>query len=130
MINTAVIMGRLTADPELRTSTSKLSVVVFDVAVDRNYIGSDGTHATDFIHCVAWRKTAEHISQHFRRGQMIAIKGALQTRTYTEKHGVNRSVMELVAEHVSFCGDKKTSIVQGAQMQFDNESGVEDDLPF
>ena len=81
-INTAVIMGRLTADPELKTTASGLSVLSFSVAVDRNYQKEGEEKAVDFINVVAWRKTAEFVSKYFHKGSMIAVDGSIQTRKF------------------------------------------------
>ncbi len=109
MINTVVIMGRLTADPELKTTQSGLSVTSFTVAVDRGYADKDGNRPTDFINCVAWRQTAEFITKYFRKGSMIAIVGSIQQRSYTDKEGNKRYVFEILAEKASFCGSKSES---------------------
>lgn len=102
-INNATIMGRLTADPELRTTDSGLSVTSFCVAVDRPMTKDK----TDFIDCVAWRQTAEFVTRYFHKGSMIAVQGAIQTRNYDDKNGNKRTAVEIVAGNVSFCGEKK-----------------------
>ena len=106
MLNIVVIMGRLTADPELKTTNSGNSVTSFTVAVDRNF-AKDGNRETDFINVVAWRSTAEFICKYFRKGQMIAINGSLQQRSYEDKNGNKRTAYEVVAQQVSFCGGKQ-----------------------
>ena len=108
-INTAVIMGRLTADPELKTTASGLSVLSFSVAVDRNYQKEGEEKAVDFINIVAWRKTAEFISKYFHKGSMIAVEGSIQTRKYEDKDGNKRTAFEILANTVSFCG-KEASV--------------------
>lgn len=108
MLNTAIIMGRLTADPELRTTQTGLSVTSFTVAVDRNYKSGD-ERQTDFINVVAWRGTADFVSRYFKKGQMIAVQGSIQTRNYEDKNGNKRTAVEIVAENVSFCGSKTES---------------------
>ena len=105
MINCINIMGRLTAEPELKVTTNGTNVTTFTVAVDRQY--SKGEKQTDFIPVTAWRGTADFISKYFRKGQMIAVQGSLQTRKYQDKEGHNRTAFEVVASEVSFCGDKK-----------------------
>lgn len=106
MINSAVIMGRLTADPELRTTSSNISFIRFSVAVDRAYQRQGTERQTDFINVVAWRQTADFISKYFRKGQMIAVQGSIQTGSYEDKNGNKRSTFEIVADNVSFCGSK------------------------
>lgn len=105
MINSAVIMGRLTADPELRQTQSGISVARFSVAVERPY-SKDGERQTDFLDVVAWRNTADFVCRYFVKGQMIAISGSIQARTYTDRDGNRRKSVEIVADGVSFCGDK------------------------
>lgn len=115
MLNCAVIMGRLTADPELKTTNSGLSVTSFCVAVDRRYQKDGEERQADFINVVAWRQTAEFICKYFCKGQMIAVQGAIQTRNYEDKNGNKRTAVEIVAENVSFCGSKSESDGQQTQ---------------
>lgn len=109
MLNCVVIMGRLVADPELRTTTSGLSVATFRVAVDRRYQKNSEEKQTDFISCVAWREKADFVSQWFRKGSMIAVQGTLQSRSYEDKNGMKRTAYEVVADNISFCGSKAES---------------------
>lgn len=103
MINNVVLMGRLTADPELRTSQSGVSYIRFSVAVERPYSkGKDKT--TDFINCVAWRQTAEFIDKYFVKGQMIALVGSLRTDSYTNKDGAKVNTVDVNVDNVSFTG--------------------------
>lgn len=111
MINSIVLMGRLTADPELRTTQSGKSVVSFSVAVDRDF-QQNGEKQADFIGVVAWGKTAEFIDKYFREGRMIAVVGRIQTRTYTDKDGNKRKAVEVVADKVSFTGEKADTAAQ------------------
>ena len=104
MLNCAVIMGRLTSDPELRKTPSGVSVTRFTVAVDRAYKQGEERKA-DFINVIAWRSTAEFICRNFNKGKMIAIQGAIETGSY-EKDGVKRNTFEINADNVSFCGNK------------------------
>lgn len=109
MLNCAVIMGRLTADPELRTTPNGISVTSFSVAVDRSYQRAGEDRQTDFINVVAWRNTAEFVSRYFRKGSMIAVQGSIQTRNYEDRNGNKRTAFEIVADNVSFCGSKSES---------------------
>ena len=109
MLNVAVIMGRLVADPELRHTPNDIPVCSFRVAVDRNYSGRSGEGQTDFIDVVAWRSTAEFLCKYFTKGQMIAVNGSIQTRSYEDKMGNKRTAVEIVADNVSFCGSKRES---------------------
>ena len=133
MINCINIMGRLTDTPELKITNSGTNVTTFTVAVDRQY--SKGEKQTDFIPVTAWRGTADFISKWFSKGQMIAVQGSLQTRKYQDKDGHNRTAFEVVAEQVSFCGDKKadhSNTEQPVQTSLDiNEwDDEQDELPF
>ncbi len=109
MLNVAVIMGRLVADPELRTTPNGISVTSFTVAVERDYVTSGQQRQADFIDVVAWRKTAEFVSKYFHKGSMIAIQGSIQTRMYEDKNGNKRKAVEIVADSVSFTGSKSES---------------------
>ena len=109
MINTVAIMGRLTYDPELRSTPSGVSVIRFQVAVDRSYQRAGTERQADFIDCVAWRQTADFISRCFHKGSMIAVEGSIQTQNYTDKNGNQRKSVEVVANNVSFCGSRTES---------------------
>ncbi|MBR0536161.1 MAG: single-stranded DNA-binding protein [Clostridia bacterium] len=113
MLNCAVIMGRLTADPELRQTPSGVAVTRFSVAVDRGYVKAGEERKADFINVVCWRQTAEFVTRYFSKGSMIAVQGSIQTGSY-EKDGVKRSTFEIVADNVSFCGSKSESGSNGA----------------
>ena len=114
MINSIVIMGRLTYEPELRATPSGVSVVRFQVAVDRSYQKAGEDRKTDFIDCTAWRQTAEFVCKYFHKGSMIAVVGSLQTDNYTDQNGEKRKSVQLVASQVSFCGSKAESGTTGA----------------
>ncbi len=148
MLNCAVIMGRLTADPELRTTSNNLSVVSFTVAVDRRFQSPGQEKQADFINCVAWRQTADFVSRYFRKGQMIAVQGSIQTRSYDDRNGIRRVAVEIVVDNVSFCGSKAESGASGqsdrypapasqpasyrnnGSEDFSDIEAAEDDLPF
>ena len=143
MLNCAVIMGRLVADPELRQTPSGVSVTRFRVAVDRAFVKQGEERKTDFIDVVAWRQTAEFVTRYFPKGSMIAVQGSIQTGFY-EKDGIKRNTFEIVADNVSFCGSKSESGTAGAAPRaadaapsFSNGSADDfaaladdDDLPF
>lgn len=102
MLNTVILMGRLTADPELKTTASGKSVCSFCMAVNRSYGGKDNENKTDWIDIVAWRNTAEFVCKYFRKGQMMIVEGTLQTRTWEDQNGSKRKVVEVVASNVNF----------------------------
>ena len=114
MLNKAILMGRLTRDPELRYTQSNIPVVTFSIAVDRNYSNNGGDRQTDFIDIVAWRRTAEFVSQWFTKGQMIVVVGSIQSRRWQDKNGNNRTSIEVVADEVQF-GESKRSRESGYQ---------------
>ncbi|MCD8025656.1 MAG: single-stranded DNA-binding protein [Clostridiales bacterium] len=107
MINLVVLMGRLVSDPELKTTASGISVTSFRIAVDRNYVKSGEERKADFIDIVCWRNQAEFVCKYFGKGSLIAVQGQLQTRTYQAKDGTNRYVVEVVADSVSFTGERR-----------------------
>lgn len=108
MLNKVIIMGRLTADPELRQTPNGVSTCQFTVAVDRNYTPQGGERQSDFITVVAWRQTAEFVSRYFAKGRMICVEGNLRTRTYDDKRypDVRHYVTEVYADSVYFTGEK------------------------
>jgi len=131
MLNTAIIMGRLTAAPELKATGTGVKVCAFTVAVERNSKGQDGKRQVDFIRCVAWRERAEFLTRYFSKGSMIAVQGNIQTRSYEDKNGNKREAAEIVAEQISFTGEKRDTAVPPPEPDRDfDEIGGEDDLPF
>jgi single-strand DNA-binding protein len=109
MLNHITIMGRLTRDPELRHTGSNIPVASFTLAVDRDIANKQtGEKETDFIDCVAWRKTGEFVSKYFTKGRMAVVSGRLQMRKWTDKDGNKRTSAEIVADNVYF-GDSKNS---------------------
>ena len=107
-MNKAIIIGRLTRDPEMRTTTSGINSTTFTVAVSRNYTSPNGERETDFLNCVAWRKQAENISKFCKKGTQVAVEGRIQTRSYDAQDGTKRYVTEIVADNVTFLGTKGT----------------------
>ncbi len=128
MVNCAVIMGRLVADPELRTTGSGISVTSFTVAVDRRFNRQGEERQADFIDVIAWRQTAEFICKYFRKGSMIAIQAHIQTRMYEDKNGNKRKAVELIADNVSFCGAKPETDKPSVDVGYVDIP--DDDLPF
>ena len=106
MLNTAIIMGRLTADPELKSTGGGVSVCSFTVAVDRRFKAQGEERQADFIRCVAWRQSAEFLARYFRKGSMVAVTGSIQVRNYEDKNGNRREAVELVADQISFTGER------------------------
>lgn len=106
-INISVLTGRLTADPELKTTQGGKSVCSFTIAVDSGY---GDNKITSFIPVVAWNQRAEFVSKHFNKGSQIGIEGAIQMRKYTDKDGNNRTVFEIIANNIHFVGSKSVDI--------------------
>ncbi len=142
MFNLVVLTGRLTADPELKTTANGISVTSFSIAVNRNYRSGEEPQ-TDFINIVAWRKSAEFVAKYFKKGNLIGIEGSIQTRRYTDKNGNNRTVFEVVANNVQFVESKRDNSAPVAEASepasFSNASAndfadlgdvSDDDLPF
>lgn len=115
MLNKVILMGRITHDLELKQTQSGNMFVAFSVAVERNFKDQNGERQTDFISCVAWGKTAEHICRYFSKGRMIALEGNLRTRTYDDKNGSKHYVTEVFVDSVSFTGEKADSPQSGGQ---------------
>lgn len=106
MFNCATLMGRLVADPELKTTNNGKEVATFRIAVDRSFVKQGEERKADFITIVAWGNTALFVSRYFSKGSMIAIQGRIQTRNYEDSNGNKRTAFEVVATEVSFCGSK------------------------
>lgn len=146
-LNKVVEMGRLTRDPELRATSSGVSVATFSIAVDRDFKNAEGERDTDFFDCIAWRKTAEHICRYFSKGRMAIVEGKLTTETWKDDKDKTHKATKIVVENIYF-GDSKRDgeTTQGAngftsgapsgpqQTQFSQSefTAVEDDddLPF
>lgn len=111
MLNVVAIMGRLVADPELRTTHNGNNVCSFRIACDRNYTAQGQERQTDFIDIVSWRNQAEFVAKYFQKGSLIAVDGSLQTRQYQDKNGNKRTAVEVVANNISFAGAKKAEKV-------------------
>jgi len=102
-------IGNLTKEPELQQTPSGLAVCKFTIAIARRFSNQDGTRDTDFFNCVAWRKTAELVSEYCKKGNKIAIVGALQNRSYDAKDGTKRYITEIVVDEVEFLTPKSES---------------------
>lgn len=142
MLNKVILTGRLTAAPELKTTSSGINVTTFSLAVQRNYKNGAGEYDTDFINCVAWRNQADFISRFFDKGQLITIVGALTSRRYEDSNGNKRTAFEVVVDEALFAESKRDSQANraaapefkapaeagGNDISFDEFS--DDELPF
>lgn len=108
MLNVIAIMGRLSRDPELRQTTTGKSVASFTIACSRGRKDANGKDLVDWIPVVAWEHTAEFVCKYFEKGSLIAIDGRLQSRTYKDRDGNNRTAIEIVANNANFAGSKST----------------------
>nr|DAS18914.1 MAG TPA: Single strand binding protein [Caudoviricetes sp.] len=124
MLNKVILIGRITNALELKKTENDISVIAFGIAIKRRFKDAAGEYPTDFINIVAWRSLAEFISQYFDKGQLIAIVGSIQTRTYTDREGIKRTVFEVVADEAHFVESKKTT------QQISSEVETDDILPF
>ena len=110
MFNLVVLTGRLTGQPELKTTPNGISVCTFGIAVDRAYKKGEEKE-TDFLNVVAWRERGEFVSKWFKKGSLIGIEGSIQTRKYQDKDGNNRTAFEIVANNVHFIESKRSADV-------------------
>ena len=131
MLNHVELQGRLTRDPELRMTQAGTAVASFTLAVDRDVKGQDGQRGVDFLPVVAWKGTAEFVDRNFKKGQMALVTGRIQVRSYTDKDGNQRTVTEIQANDIYFCGGKseakpETPAPKPVMVEMDDD----DDLPF
>lgn len=127
MYNHAVLIGRLTANPELKNTTTGTAVCSFTVACDRQFKGQDGERHADFINVVAWRNTAEFVAKYFAKGNPIGVAGSIQTRSYTDKDGNKRTVTEVVADRAFFVGGKENNAGKQEERHTGGNSPLVDD---
>jgi len=106
-MNKVILIGRLTRDPELRTTPNNVPVCQFTIAVDRRYSRADGQQTADFINCVAWRNQAEFLSKYFQKGSKVVVTGSLQSRQYTDKSNNVRYITEVVVDDLEFGESKR-----------------------
>ena len=121
-MNSYICVGRLTKEPELRyIASTGTAVTRFSIAVDRPFAKKDAEVTADFFNVVVWGKTAEHCANYLKKGRLVALKGRLQNNNYTDKDGVKRYTVEVIAEEVKFIdwGDKKGQGNQGNQSEDD-----------
>jgi single-strand DNA-binding protein len=142
MTNRAVLVGRLTKDPELRFTPNGIAVTTFTLAVNRPFKNVNGEQEADFINIVVWKKAAENVANYTSKGSLVAIDGRIQTRSYENKDGQRVYVTEVVAESVQFLGTKKREAQQqNSQQRYTSDPGTpfqggqpvdisDDDLPF
>jgi single-strand DNA-binding protein len=144
MLNVVALMGRLTTDPELKHTQSNIAVTSFSIAVDRTFVKQGSERQADFINIVCWRGTAEFVCKYFKKGQLLAVDGSIQTRRYEDNQGNKRTAFEIVANNVHFAESKRDpnrseghpgenlpapSFIAGDAGDFEEIHG-DDELPF
>lgn len=130
-MNKAILIGRLTREPELKTTMNATSVCSFTLAVNRRYKNAEGNYDADFINCVAWRGTAEYLAKNYGKGDMLGVVGSIQTRNY-DKDGTKVYITEVVVEEIHFVGSKKETDKPAETMNDFPYLPVpaDDDMPF
>ena len=129
MLNKAILMGRLTRDPELRHTQSNMAVCSFSLAIDRGRKDQNGERQTDFIDCVAWGRQAEFVAQWFTKGSMAIVVGRIQSRRWQDQNGNNRTAVEVVANNINFAGPKSSNAGGGANYQNNSAPAYQNAAP-
>lgn len=134
MLNNIILQGRLTRDPEMQATANGVSRATFALACEQDYKNPNGERDTDFFEVVAWRNTADFVQRYFSKGQMVVVRGRLQTQQWTAQDGSKRKTVQIVAENVYFCGTNNASgqaTEQPAAVEEQNPMPVEiEELPF
>lgn len=133
MINRVVLVGRLTKDPEFRTTPNGVSIANFTLAINRNFTNAQGERDCDFINCVVFRKQAENVNNYLSKGQLAGVDGRIQSRSYENKEGNRVFVTEVVCDSVQFLEPKgNNNVSQGQQRGNNNQQtgNVAKDNPF
>lgn len=134
VINRVVLVGRLTANPETRTTQNGVAVCNFTVACDRRFAKQGEERQADFINCIAWRQTGEFVSKYFVKGNRIALDGSIQTRSWYDQNGNKRYATEVVVDHVEFAQSKNEgqttaqTVPRESTGNIDGFMPIEDDL--
>ena len=130
MLNTIILLGRLTKDPELRKTNSDISVANFDLAVDNPFLEADGTRGTTFISVRCFRDTADNVCKHLRKGSKVAITGSLYQRNFIRKDGSKGSVHEIIADSVEFLDPKPEEPKEPDVSEIQVEEPVKEEAKF
>ena len=129
MLNSITLMGRLTAEPDYRTTQSGVPLAKFTLAVERDYSGQNGERVTDFLDVDAWRQTADFVSRYFHKGQLVAVTGSVQVENYTYKNGDKRRSWSVQAQHCYFAEPKRDGQQQngynGYQQPYNGQGGYQ-----
>lgn len=127
-MNKVILIGRLTRDPEMRTTSSGTNVTSFSLAVSRNFTDQNGERGTDFFNCVVWRKQAENVAKYCQKGSQVAVEGRLQNRSYDAQDGTKRYVTEVICENVSFLGSRSDNNSEGSSNFNSNNDVITNDI--
>lgn len=134
-MNKAILIGRLTKEPELKATQSGVSVCTFTIAVDRRF-KQDGQPTADFIPIVVWRAQADNCAKYLSKGSQVGIVGSIQNRPYEDKNGNKRLITEITADEVQFIGSKPNEPENAVKMDKNDyisnttEVTADDDVPF
>ena len=132
-MNKVELIGRLTKDPEIRTTANQVAFCNFTLAVDRSFKDANGQRQADYINCVAWRQTATFIQKYFRKGNRLAVIGSIQTRSYEDKNGQKVFVTEVIADEAEFVESNNAQATAPAQQAPEPEPQAQEEgggLPF
>ena len=129
-MNSVVLLGNLTRDPELNSTNNGIEVANFTVAVQRRVANKDGEREADFINCTAWRKTAAFIAKYFKKGDKIAIQGSLQVRKYTDKNGEKRTAYEVMVDNAHFCSSRNSGGQVTQDQPAPDAEQTDEEIPF
>lgn len=134
-MNKVILIGRLAADPESRTTQSGVAQCTLRLAVQRRFANQQGQREADFFSVLCWRQTAEFAARFLSKGRRIAVEGSLQTRSYDAQDGSKRYVTEVIADNVEFCDSRPDGAQSGAQATTQANAGGfvevnDDELPF
>lgn len=122
-MNRVMLVGRITRDPELRTSPSGVSFTAFSIAVNRQFANAQGERVADFINCVAFNKQAENLARFIRKGGLIGVEGKLQTRTYQAQDGSNRTAVEVICDVITFLESRSGNQQTGGYNDYSSYDG-------
>ena len=134
-MNTVILIGRLTKEVELRYTEKELPIANFTIAINRDYKNENGEYETDFINCVAFQQSAKLMGEYTHRGDLIGVKGRLQTRNYEDKEGKKHYITEVIVERITFLQTKKEEDNPYKDMSVKVEASQQveispEDLPF
>ena len=128
-MNKVILVGRLTKDPEMRTTASGVATTNFTLAVNRNFTNQSGEREADFLTCVAWRRLAETIAKFCTKGSQVAVEGRIQTRSYDAQDGTKRYVTEIMVDNIDFLGSRRDNNTSSYTPANDNSNNFMDTPP-